>query len=244
MFEKLSILDFVAPVFMLVLWLGYSLAAAHFGRSGSRSIMAVTHDYRVLWMRRMLDRDMRVGDINICSAMGRSASTFASTSIFIMAGLITLFGALDQINAVLGDISFVASTDRLLIEIKLMILVLIFVFAFFKFAWSMRQFNFALILIGGAPMPAEPDVPDRVGFSERTASVIDRATNSFNHGLRAYYFALATLTWVVHPVVFMVAAVLVLAVLYRREFRSHTHRFLVEAGANLANETLKNDPKN
>ena len=244
MFEEFSILDFIAPAFMLVLWQGYTLAADHIRRPDSRSIMAVTHDYRVLWMRRMLDREMRVGDINICIAMSRSASMFASTSIFIMAGLITLFGALDQINTVLQDIAFVAGTERLLVEVKLVLLVLIFVFAFFKFVWSMRQFNFALTLIGGAPMPDETDAPDRVGFSERTASVIDRATNSFTQGLRAYYFALATLTWVVHPGVFMVASVLFLAVLYRREFRSHTHRFLMEAGANLASETLKHRPEN
>ena len=161
-----------------------------------------------------------------------------------MAGLITLFGALGQINAILRDISFVAGPERLLIEVNLVLLVLIFVFAFFKFVWSTRQFNFALTLIGGAPMPDEPDAPDRVGFSERTASVIDRATNSFTQGLRAYYFALATLTWVVHPGVFMFASVVVLGVLYRREFRSHTHRFLMEAGANFASETLKHRPEN
>ena len=244
MLEKFSTLDCIAPVFMMLLWQGYSLAADHRHRSGSRSVTAVTHDYRVLWMRRMLEREMRMGDVNICVAMSRSASLFASTSIFIMAGLITLFGALGQINAILRDISFVAAPERLLVEVNLVLLVLIFVFAFFKFVWSTRQFNFALTLIGGAPMPDESDAPDRVGFSERTASVIDRATNSFTQGLRAYYFALATLTWVVHPGVFMFASVVVLGVLYRREFRSHTHRFLMEAGANLASETLKHRPEN
>ncbi len=242
--ETLSILDLAAPVFMLVLWQAYSLAADHLRRPGSRSVMAVTHDYRVLWMRRMLERDIRMGDINICAAMSRSASMFASTSIFIMAGLITLFGAIDKINAVLLDLTFVTATGRLPVEIKLVTLVVIFVFAFFKFVWSTRQFNFALTLIGGAPMPDEPDAPDRIGFSERTANVIDRATNSFTQGLRAYYFALATLSWVIHPAAFMVASVLVLAVLYRREFRSHTHRYLMEAGANLASETLKQHPEN
>ena len=243
MLEKFSTLDCIAPVFMMLLWQGYSLAADHRHRPGSRSVTSVTHDYRVLWMRRMLEREMRMGDVNICVAMSRSASLFASTSIFIMAGLITLFGALGQINAILRDISFVTGPERLLIEVNLVLLVLIFVFAFFKFVWSTRQFNFALTLIGGAPMPDEPDAPDRVGFSERTASVIDRATNSFTQGLRAYYFALATLTWVVHPAVFMFASVVVLGVLYRREFRSHTHRFLMEAGVNLASETLKNRPE-
>ena len=227
---------------MLVLWQGYAMAVDHIRRPGSRSVMSVTHDYRVLWMRRMLERDVRIGDINICAVMSRSATMFASTSIFIMAGLMTLFGALDQISAILKDISFVAGTGRFLIELNLVFLVLIFVFAFFKFVWSTRQFNFAMTLIGGAPMPDEVDAPDRVGFSERTASVIDRATNSFTQGLRAYYFALATLTWVVHPGVFMVASILVVAVLYRREFRSHTHRFLMEAGTNLASDTLKYRP--
>ena len=45
----------IRMLFMILLWPGYSLAADHRHRPGSRSVTAITHDYRVLWMRRMLE---------------------------------------------------------------------------------------------------------------------------------------------------------------------------------------------
>jgi uncharacterized membrane protein len=43
---------------------------------------------------------------------------------------------------------------------------------------------------------------------------------SFNDGLRAYYFAFAVVGWFISPLVFFLATVGVLAILYRREFKS------------------------
>ena len=99
---------------------------------------------------------------------------------------------------------------------------LIFIYAFFKFAWSLRQFNYALILIGGAPEKGTCSDEERSGYAERSAQVLSRAGGTFNRGIRAYYFGLATLVWFVQPVAFMVAVVWVLAVIYRRDYRSVT----------------------
>jgi uncharacterized membrane protein len=46
------------------------------------------------------------------------------------------------------------------------------------------------------------------------------AAESFNDGVRAYYFAFAVIAWFVSPVAFAVGVALVVAVLYLREFRS------------------------
>jgi uncharacterized membrane protein len=43
-----------------------------------------------------------------------------------------------------------------------------------------------------------------------------------NHGLRAFYFALAALTWFLHPWLFVAASAFVVYVLYQREFHSTT----------------------
>jgi uncharacterized membrane protein len=59
------------------------------------------------------------------------------------------------------------------------------------------------------------------------ARVVWLAIYNFNLGLRAYYFSLALLTWFVHPLVFVVASSWVVAVLYRREFRSRTLKALL-----------------
>ena len=59
-------------------------------------------------------------------------------------------------------------------------------------------------------------------YAERAAQVLSRAGGTFNRGIRAYYFGLASLVWFVQPVAFMIATVWVLLVIYRRDYRSVT----------------------
>jgi len=86
----------------------------------------------------------------------------------------------------------------------------------------MRQYNFAAILIGSAPMIGERDVTEqeRKAFALRAAKVISMAANQFNFGLRAYYFGMTMLAWFVSPWLFMLMSAGVVVVLYRREFHS------------------------
>ncbi|MBK9019063.1 MAG: DUF599 domain-containing protein [Sulfuritalea sp.] len=98
----------------------------------------------------------------------------------------------------------------------------IFVFAFFKFTWSLRQFNFTLMLFASAPMPAEKDAPDRADFAPRAAMMVTHGFASFNRGLRAYFFGLAALAWFIQPWALVLAASWVVAVLYWRDSRSAT----------------------
>jgi uncharacterized membrane protein len=50
--------------------------------------------------------------------------------------------------------------------------------------------------------------------------VIDQAAHSFNYGLRAIYFSLATLAWFINVWLFMAATIVVLFVMKHREFHS------------------------
>ena len=60
------------------------------------------------------------------------------------------------------------------------------------------------------------------GLSEPAGRVLTLAVVNFNGGLRAYYFALAVLSWLVHPILFMIASAWMLLVLLRRQLRSRT----------------------
>ena len=52
------------------------------------------------------------------------------------------------------------------------------------------------------------------------------AAETFNDGLRTYYFAFAAIGWFFSPVIFMLATVGVITILYVREFRSEVLRVL------------------
>jgi uncharacterized membrane protein len=103
-------------------------------------------------------------------------------------------------------------------EIKIGLLLVIFVNAFFELTWALRQFNYSSILIGGMPPPEER--ARGMAQAEAAARVLNRAARHFNTGLRSYYFGLAALAWIVHPIAFMAACLVVLQELHRREFRS------------------------
>jgi uncharacterized membrane protein len=223
-------LDFFALVWVVVCWVGYTLFADRDGGK-SRTLMVAMREYRQIWMERMLTRENRMVDINLMSTLMRSVSLFASTTIFILAGLLAILGSVDEVRAILTALPFTVETTRAMWEIKLLLLLVIFVYAFFKFAWSLRQFNYAIVFIGAAP-EAGPDIgeeanAERDAFGARAARITTLAVQSFNRGLRAYYFGLAALSWFIHPGLFIVSSLWVVGVLYRREFHSRTLKALL-----------------
>ena len=213
--------DILAFVWFMSWWVGYTLFADRPG-PGRRPTTQVMYEYRVRWMERMLERDNRMADINIVTAHMRSAMLFASITILILAGVMTILGNLGKARAVVSELSFATGASQEMWEIKAFTLMFIFVYAFFKYAWCLRQFNFTLIFIGAAPLPEEVNARERQYYPQRGARLMDRGISTFNRGLRAYYFALALLAWFIGPFFLVLTVVWVIAVLYRRDFRSIT----------------------
>jgi uncharacterized membrane protein len=222
--------DMVAPMFFLLCWIGYSaFADGPFG--GRRSLMARIHEVRRVWMRRMLTRENRIGDMQVVMILAQSNAFFASTAILIVGACLAILGAHDQAMSVLNEIPGVADTPLFLWEMKVALLVVVFVFAFFKLTWSLRQFNYVAILIGAAPPHGDADTPAAREYADRAAGVASRAAEHFNKALRTFYFGLAALSWFLQPFLFMALTLLVVLVVYRREFHSHTLTILGPAGS-------------
>ncbi len=119
----------------------------------------------------------------------------------------------------------------MVLEFKILVLVMIFVYAFFRFSWSMRQYTFVALLIGGMPPAQDFDsgaALNREAYADRAAAMTGLAAETFNGGLRAYYFSFAALGWFFSPTVFVLATLLVVGVLYTREFRSEVLALLQE----------------
>ena len=85
--------------------------------------------------------------------------------------------------------------------------------------------------MGAAPR-APKENPEQYALQiERIALITSYASANFNAGLRAYYFALAAMTWFLHPYLMLIATTWVVYVLYHREFESRTIRALVNENA-------------
>lgn len=220
-FIETNLTNLLAALWFIVCWGGYTRYAIWKGRD-TACLASVMHLYREDWMRRMLLRDNRIADASVIGNLERNASFFASSTLIILAGILTVLGASDRALSLLADLPLVQQTSQSMSEIKLLCLAVVFVYAFFTFSWCMRQYNFAAVLVGSAPMIGERQVSEqeRKAFAARAARVISLAANQFNFGLRSYYFGMALLSWFVSPWAFVAMSTGVVLILYRREFHS------------------------
>ncbi len=224
---SLTWLDIAACLFFVMSWAGYANFAVWRARSVPTLHSCMT-GYRRQWMVRMIERDNRMVDVNIMRNLTRSSQFFASTTMLVLGALIALLGYVQQAMDVVSGLPFTVKASQRLLEIKIMLLVLIFVYAFFKFSWAIRQLGFCSTLVGAAPRAPKDNPEQYAADIERIAAVTSYAGTNFNNGLRAYYFALAALTWFLHPYLMLIATAWVVYILYHREFASKTLRALLD----------------
>lgn len=213
----LSTLDFIAFGVFITSWIGYT----NFSRIRARNTPCLSmclHQHRIHWMKQLLTHDIRVSDAALLANLERNIAFFASTTLLVLAGLIALFSQVAELHRIIASFSFAMEPNDLAIQLKICLLALIFVWAFFQFTWSMRQYNFVNVMVGATPV----DSPNKhlIAYAREMATMQDQAGHAYNYGLRAYYFALAAFSWFVHPVIFILASIIVVYILYRREFKS------------------------
>jgi len=98
-------------------------------------------------------------------------------------------------------------------------------YAFLKFIWSSRLFGYCAVLM--AAVPNDPEDPSALPRAMQAAEVNIRAAMNFNRGLRALYFALGSLAWLLGAEALIVAAVAVAWMVWSRDFASQSRRVLV-----------------
>jgi uncharacterized membrane protein len=218
-------LDWVAIGVFVLGYVGYVRFAKHHATTRP-SILAATNRIRRQWMLQATHREVRVFDGVVVQNLSTSPSFFASTTILIIGGLLALLGTTEKASALVQELPFAARTTALVFDLKLSMLLGVFVYAFFRFTWSMRQYTFGALLIAAAPESKDLDaLPDggraeREAFADRAGQVVGLAAETFNDGLRAYYFAFAGICWFFSPVAMMLGTLGIASVLYQREFRS------------------------
>jgi uncharacterized membrane protein len=219
--------DWLALVCYFSLWIGYAFFAKAWAKTRP-SLLRTTNRYRRYWMEQAIARDPRMLDGIITQNLSTTPAFFSSTSILIVGALFALLGTTDKATELMSEIPFAQATTLIVFEFKILVLVAIFVYSFFRFSWSMRQYTFVALVIGSMPPPEdfESGKFDRLAFADRAAALVASAAETMNDGLRAYYFSFALLGWFVSPFAMVMATMVVVAILYSREFRSEVLHIL------------------
>lgn len=218
----LTTIELLALAYFFLLWLGYARYAKYRAKKIEQaSLSRALRSHREAWARRLLNREMRMTDASLLANQERVVGFFASTTLLLMAAVLTALTTSEKIAELTSHIPFTVHQSTGQIEAKLALLLLILIYAFFKVTWSLRQYGFAAVVIGGAPDPSEQLTPEQcTTFAKNLAKIMDSAGHDNNSCLRAYYFSLSVVCWLSGTLPFLVAATLTVFVLYNREFRS------------------------
>ena len=212
----LQALDWVAIIYLVGAWLWLSSIIEHPPKSRP-SVTVLMSERRRDWMRVFVDRDPRIFDSQILASLRQGTSFFASTSIFAIGGVLALAKNTDPLIGVAQEVTAVM-TPVLIIQIKLAVVALFLTNAFLKFVWANRVFGYCAVLMAAVPN----DQNDSISYprAAQAAELNIRAAINFNRGLRAVYFALGALAWLLGAVPLMISVTVVIWVVGSREFTS------------------------
>lgn len=234
--------DALAFAWFLAAWIGYTVYTDH-TPARDRTISAAVNRRRADWLREAGRRDLRMIDTNILGNLITGVGFFASTTILVIGGLMAMMGVTSQVQDALNRLPFASAGSVSALEAKIAVLLMIFIYAFFKFGWAFRLANYCSITVGGLPPAAERDSARSAALSKAAAVLSSRSGHHFNRGLRAYFFALGAMAWLVHPGFFALITAGVVIVLYRREFTSQAVTALQELDTVITEDSAAPTPQ-
>lgn len=219
MMDHLSLLstgDLAALAFLFAAWAGIGRVIEH-PPAGRPSVTMLMAEHRRDWMRTFVERESRIFDATILSNLRTGASYFASTSVLAIGGVLAMVG---NPAPLLGVAQGLAATTAPTIvwQIRLLVVALLLGHAFLKFVWAHRVFGYSAVLMGA--IPNDPADPRALPLGLQAAELNIRAALNFTRGLRSMYFALGTVAWLLGPAMLALAVLVVLWLLWSREFHS------------------------
>ncbi len=217
-------LDFAAIGIIFSLWVIIGWRIEH-SSTTKPSVSKIMAEYRREWMRQMITRDPRIFDAQTIATLRQGTSFFASTSVIAIGGTLAMIGNAERLAGVANDLTF-EMHPAIVWEIKLLVVVIFLTNAFLKFVWANRLFGYCSVLM--AAVPNDPNHPDAPRMAAKAAELNITAARSFNRGLRALYFALASVAWLAGAWALIAGAFLTLIVIWRREFASQSREILLE----------------
>ena len=189
------------------------------------SVSQLMAEHRRSWMRHMAARDVRIFDAQVLNGLRQGTAFFASATMLATGGVLALIGNADTLIDVADDLSLNPASDWVW-EMKLLLTLLLVTNAFLKFVWSHRLFGYCAILM--AAVPNAPDDPQTLLMSRKAGEVNITAARSYNRGLRAIYFSIASIAWLLGPWALLLATIITVGVLLRREFMSKSRAVLLD----------------
>lgn len=210
----------IAIAMLFACWFAYSIVLNTVARGSLNSQLT---DVRLHWIAAITRRDIKPFDAILLGHIINSTAFFGSATLLVLAGVMTTFVSIKSIHLTMSELHFIANTSLELFALQIGLLSIILGICFFSFTYALRKLIYLLPLIG-----ALPDGNDHLTAHDEmidgAATVLTEATQTFNFGIRGYYYAVAAIGLFVSPYACMCATAIATAVLFYRQLFTPTAR--------------------
>lgn len=214
--------DLAALALTLSLWLGLGWLIEN-PPAWRVSVSKLMERYRHDWMAEFVTRQPRIFDATMIDSLRQGTAFFASASMIAIGGGIALIGNPTMLAALTRDLTLASDTAGLQLRVALVVAFL--ANALLKFIWAHRLFGYCSILM--AAVPNDPNHPEAAHRATQAADINITGAKSFNRGLRSIYFALGALGWLLGPWGLVAGALVISAILIRRDFGSTSREVML-----------------
>ncbi|MFP7672247.1 DUF599 domain-containing protein [Marivita sp. S0852] len=215
--------DAIGIGLLLFGWIASTVIIEHAPKSFP-SMSQLMAGFRRDWMVQFVTRQPRIYDGQIIASLRQGTAFFASASMIAIGGGFALLGNADRLRGVTEDLSL-QSGSVIILEIKLMVLLLFAANAFLKFVWAHRLFGYCSVLMSA--VPNDPDDPRSMPLAKQAGEINITAARGYNRGLRSVYFGIASSAWLLGAGPLILASLITIAVVMRREFWSQSRHVLI-----------------
>ena len=214
--------DLAALGLTLALWLGLGWLIEN-PPAWRVSVSKLMERYRHDWMAQFITRQPRIFDATMIDSLRQGTAFFASASMIAIGGGIALIGNPAMLAALTRDLTLASDTAGL--QLRVALVVAFMANALLKFIWAHRLFGYCSILM--AAVPNDPSHPEATHRATQAADINITGAKSFNRGLRSIYFALGALGWLLGPWGLVAGALVISAILIRRDFGSTSREVML-----------------
>lgn len=174
----------------------------------------IISQYRVQWYRNVLETNGQILAIQTIRNLEMVSTFLSSVTLLMMGGIISLFTANPEWMVAIQSGSYETLLDQHALAFKLLIALLMLIIAFFNFLSSLRvcfSMNFTL------SVPLDPEANLNFQIDQ-----IQRQAHHFAAGLRAVYYCIPPLIWVIDPSAMLVLTLVTTLVIFRGDFFRRT----------------------
>lgn len=224
-FQILTLVDLSACVFILAAWLGIGWRIEN-ANAAHPSVSVLMKAYRRDWMTEFVTRQPRIFDASLLASLRQGTTFFASSTMIAIGGGLAVMGNADAVAELAQDFN-IGNAPAVIWDIKIAFVLLFVTNAFLKFVWSHRLFGYCAVVM--AAVPNDISHPNALPRAAQAAELNISAARSFNRGLRGIYFAITALFWLLGPIALILATLITIAIIWRREFNSHSRTVLLQS---------------